>query len=106
MIVCGQMGETCRTECDCKSRQIECPACDGKGCQACNQSGSFYLDVCGHKYAAEMGTLVHYADLYEKGLPPVAGGTLDQSAWFTDAAQLYWAETSKIKNEMLKNARP
>jgi len=29
----------------------------------------------------------HLADLFESGLPPVAGGALNQTAWFLDAAR-------------------
>ena len=30
------------------------------------------------------------AGLWRKGIPPAAGGALDQSAWFVEAAQLAW----------------
>lgn len=52
-----------------------------------------------------MGMLIHFADLYEKGLPPVAGGALDQSHWFTKAARYYWSEKERAKSEALKNVR-
>lgn len=29
--------------------------------------------------------MLHYADLYKQGLPPVTGGALDQAAWFRRA---------------------
>jgi hypothetical protein len=40
------------------------------------------------------------ADLYEKGLPPVSGGSLDQSAYFVEACAFWWAETSRLKREL------
>lgn len=98
------MATTCKTQCDCTQRRLACPICDEQGCKACNESGYFELTQCGRKYAAEMGELVHYADLYEKGLPPVAGGALDQSAWFTDAAQCFWHEKARAKNEAEERA--
>lgn len=32
------------------------------------------------------------AELYEKGLPPVAGGALDQANVFVEAARFVWSE--------------
>ena len=43
---------------------------------------------------------MQYADLYEKGLPPIAGGVLDQAAWFIDAASFIWSEQAVQKREL------
>jgi hypothetical protein len=44
--------------------------------------------------------MIEYADLYEKGLPPVAGGALDQCHAFTDACRFIWREQRHWKNKL------
>jgi len=39
-------------------------------------------------------TLIDFAALLEKGVPPVAGGVLDQTYQFIEAARFVWAEQS------------
>jgi hypothetical protein len=46
---------------------------------------------------------VELIDLFRKGLPPVSGGTLDQSVWFLDAARILENEESKLKAEKYGN---
>lgn len=41
--------------------------------------------------------------MYEKGLPPVSGGTLDQSQWFTNAARFIWGQKAEIESHLLKS---
>ena len=36
--------------------------------------------------------VIQCAELFRKGLPPVAGGSLDQAAIFVDAARFVWGE--------------
>lgn len=38
-------------------------------------------------------------DLFKNGLPPVAGGTLDQSVWFLEAAKILGSEEAQAKHE-------
>jgi hypothetical protein len=38
-------------------------------------------------------------ELFGKGLPPVAGGVLDQSAWFINASRFLESEEAAIKAE-------
>ena len=40
----------------------------------------------------DLWTVIQMADLYAKGLPPVAGGSLDQSQQFVDAAAFIWRD--------------
>jgi hypothetical protein len=46
-----------------------------------------------------MATTVHLADLFGKGLPPVAGGALDQSVWFLEAERALRIDELTIRNE-------
>lgn len=36
-------------------------------------------------------------DLFNKGMPPVAGGSLDQTAWFIEAVQILGAFDAEYK---------
>jgi len=75
-----------------------CPECDERGCPECGVRGSFTVDVCPLAFAGrEIFEVLFYADLFKRGLPPVAGGALDQSAWFTQAAHFAWAEASRFR---------
>lgn len=39
------------------------------------------------------------ADLFEKGLPPLSGGVLDQTDAFLQGARIAWRERERIENE-------
>lgn len=42
------------------------------------------------------------ADFFEKGLPPLAGGTLDQTTSFLEACRIYWSERAEIEAKDLE----
>jgi hypothetical protein len=46
-----------------------------------------------------MVTLIDLIDLFGKGLPPVSGGTLDQSVSFIQAVAFFESEERKVRNE-------
>ena len=55
--------------------------------------GEWELTTCPeHVLGGGVMELVSLADLFERGLPPVAGGTLDQAAWFVEAAEFWRSE--------------
>ena len=65
---------------------VQCSECGGNGCSQCNDRGEFELTSCPNRYIGrDTADVLQYVGLCEKGLPPVAGGALDQSAWFIDA---------------------
>ena len=73
--------------------EFECPACGGKGCRECGNEGRFALTTCPLEYVdAEIWEMMDYAELYEKGLPPIAGGALDQAKVFIEACHFVWRE--------------
>jgi len=43
---------------------------------------------------------IEYAELYAKGLPPIAGGSLDQAKNFTDACRFILSEKSFWKKKL------
>lgn len=44
----------------------------------------------------EIWEALRYADFYERGMPPVAGGLLDQAHWFVEACQFIWKEEARV----------
>ena len=80
---------------------IECQACDGRGCDDCNH-GRVKIDGCPQKYCREIVAAIQLIDLFGKGLPPVAGGTLDQSVWFLEAVKVLSSEEALAKAESMQ----
>jgi len=91
---------------------FECPACGGRRtvtgddgqeqeCEACGGRGEYEVGVPIEQYVdRETWKLLTYARLYEKGLPPVAGGALDQTAWFIEACTFVWNEQATWRSKL------
>ena len=81
--------------------EVDCTVChnkDSEGCYGCAGAGHFDLTSCPVGFVdAEIWDLLGYAGLYEKGLPPVDGGTLDQARWFSEFCRFVWNEQSYQK---------
>jgi hypothetical protein len=59
------------------------------------------LDGCPNQYVdQEAFKIIGLADMYEKGIPPVSGGSLDQSNWFVEFCRWLWSENSRIEKEL------
>jgi hypothetical protein len=105
MIRCGLICKYCSDgKCQDKGTketpiEIECPKCDGEGCEECD-GGHIVIEGCPNTYCREISNTVGLIDLYEKGLPPVQGGSLDQSVWFVEAAKVLNNEEAKVKAEL------
>jgi hypothetical protein len=52
-------------------------------------------------YVQDIGDLLMYADFFRKGLPPVSGGVLDQSAGFITACEIIWNLQDYYKHKQL-----
>lgn len=79
---------------------FECPGCDGFGCGEC-EGGRFDLTECPVEYAGrDAFETAAFAGLFEKGLPPLAGGALDQMQAFLDAARFVWGEEAEWKAQL------
>lgn len=76
--------------------EIDCPECEGRGCPGCD-GGSLQITGCPQRLVdASMRRLVKYSDLMFRGLPPTAGGALDQENWFLEAAQRLKHEEDRL----------
>lgn len=49
-----------------------------------------------------VGRLFQMTDFLEQGLPPVAGGFLDQSQWFLDAVSYIQSESGMAEREAME----
>ena len=76
---------------------IECQSCSGRGCDECGKAGRIRIEGCPQAYCKEIVPSVQLIDLFEKGLPPIAGGTLDQSVWFLEAVKVWSNEEAQAK---------
>lgn len=60
--------------------------------------GQFAVAACPLEYVSQpVWELVGLADLWEKGIPPVAGGALDQTAYFVASAQIVFRLSAPYK---------
>jgi hypothetical protein len=99
------MGVLCR---DCSDRQchdkgteqepieMQCPCCNGEGCSEC-QMGMIQIIGCPNRYCSTVADVVRMSEFFDKGLPPVAGGLLDQSAWFLDAVSVLRRDEAEMR---------
>ena len=89
---------------------MTCPACEGhvneaqKEAQKCEhcQSGLIRFTACPLDVVTpDVWEAIEMARLFAKGIPPIAGGSLDQTAVFLQAARFVWAEESQWKSEAM-----
>jgi hypothetical protein len=79
---------------------MECLSCAGNGCRQCGDSGRLELTGCPTAYASEAFEWIHYARMYEKGIPLVDGGSLSQPAKFNALCQIIWSEQAYWRNKI------
>jgi hypothetical protein len=84
---------------------VKCPSCEGTGkaadgkakCEHCID-GDFELTKCPYQYVGHYAELSHLCQLWtESGLAPVAGGVMDQAAWFVQAQKTLAAQKNAIQ---------
>ena len=79
---------------------VACPVCNERGCKECDSKGSYEITSCPQKQIdAELCQFLDLADLFEKGIPPIAGGSLDQASWFLKAYHFLKSEENRITRE-------
>jgi hypothetical protein len=77
-----------------------CPVCEGEGCEECKE-GQIDITECPLELITEdVWQVIRFAELYEKGLPPIAGGALEQAKVFVDAAQFIMNEKAYWKAKL------
>lgn len=82
-------------------QEVACPNCEEKGCELCHGRGRFEIEGCPQQMVdRELADCLRPARLYEKGLPPVMGGSLDQANWFVEMAECYWSERAQCRAEL------
>ena len=80
---------------------MECVDCGGRDCEYCGGTEAEEITCCPlDLITADVWEVIRYAELYEKGLPPVAGGALDQAKAFIDAAGLIFEEQAFWKKKL------
>jgi len=80
---------------------MTCMACGGTGCSECGNIGSVDIVQCPLEIiTADVWELLEYAELYKKGLPPVAGGALDQAKIFTESCRYVFEIESYVRNKL------
>jgi hypothetical protein len=79
---------------------MDCPDCGGQGCGTCDGGQIRIMDCPLTLITEDVWEMMELASLYEKGLPPVAGGALDQTASFVGAARLIQTETQRHKTRL------
>ncbi len=83
--------------------RLDCPACGGRGAAGCPMCGGRgRIDVAGCPRVdvpRNCWDVIAYADLFERGLPPDAGGVLDQAANFVEAARYVWACKARYERD-------
>lgn len=107
MLQFGRLCKSCKPgRCvDCPSALepalVQCPNCGGNGCSSCGDRGDFELTSCPNRYVGhDAADTLQYVGLCENGLPPVAGGALDQTQWFMDALSFVSNERATWRNAL------
>ena len=106
LIRCGELCKSCVGKCRDivtpeQPAEIDCPCCGGDGCEECND-GRFALSGCPSEYIGqELIQDIRVITASDQHLP-VAGGLLDQSAWWFNLRELLKREESLIQDEQAK----
>lgn len=77
----------------CSGNVVDCPACGG--------TGRYSFPGCPlQQLPAQTWEIIELACLWDKGLPPVAGGSMDQSRAFVAAARFVLADRDMWRNTL------
>jgi len=79
---------------------MQCPICGGRGCDECVGGEIEHTSCPLYLIGGDIADAIDYAELWEKGLPPIAGGALDQSQSFIIAARFIFAEKNYWKSKL------
>ena len=80
---------------------MKCVGCGGSGCEQCENTGAINITCCPLELITnDVCEVIALTELFEKGLPPVAGGTLDQAKIFVEAARFIFGEQNYWKKKL------
>lgn len=80
---------------------MQCLGCDGNGCDECGTSGYTTITGCPQReLTSDIFDLIEMSELYGKGLPPIAGGALDQTKSFIDAFRQLTRDQQTLKRAL------
>jgi len=80
---------------------MECIKCGGSGCAECKGTGRLTITDCPLKLiTSDVWEVIEYAKLYQKGLPPIHGGALDQAQNFIEVSRFIFREQAYWKNKL------
>jgi hypothetical protein len=57
--------------------------------------GDFRIEGCPNKFCGDVAETIPLINFFYKGLPPVAGGVLDQTTKFVNAARYFQNEVDR-----------
>ena len=77
---------------------IQCPSCDGCGCEHCT-NGEITITECPNKTCEDLIPAIELSDFFHDKQMPIAGGVLDQSAWFLNFARRLKYEDAAVKSQ-------
>lgn len=105
-LLCRRCGaECCDDITENNPAEIECPRCDNVGCDDCD-NGYFTLTQCAKRYVdGAIVKAINFAEYTDKGLLPISGGLLDQSAWFLSVWQALSQDKAMIEAKRIKERR-
>lgn len=81
---------------------IECPSCRGYGCSEC-KDGRMELTGCPQDEVKGLRQFCQLSDLFAKGVMPISGGALEQSAQFVEASQFLQNTEDRIVRQWQAN---
>ena len=95
---------SCRGQCQLdEGVEIACPNCDEAGCEECNNTGYYQITECPKTTTRELVPFIRTSDLFESGIPPISGGSLEQADVFLSAHQYYRNELSRIELDRIND---
>ena len=84
--------------------QVACPSCNENGCGHCDDLGFFKVDCCPQEFIGrDLIGFVKFCDFAKRGTMPIAGGMLDQTNWFIEAANCMIDEDRRVKSDQWKS---
>lgn len=103
-MLCRTCGAQCNDVLAGEAITIECPVCNGVGCNEC-VDGEMEINECPQKFVGnEMIKAINLAGMCGQGDWPVEGGLLKQAAWFLDLKRTMDSEQNKIEAEQMEKA--